>query len=408
MILLSVFSALRFVFKLISALVGIGVGLLVIFVLFVDDLPLDPPPAKLTSPTGGPYLDMHVHVAGIGAGDSGCFISSELRDSYKYDFYLKALGVNDKEISIYGDALVLERLSKKIASSKHIEKAVVLALDGIIDDAGKLDRKNTQIFVPNDYVSKETSKYDNLLFGASINPNRPDALKQLVDAKRSGAVLVKWIPSIMHIDPADEKLIPFYLALMELDLPLLSHTGQERTFLGARDELSDPQRLDLPLRVGVTVIAAHIAANGENEGEENFYRIMPLFRKYKNLYADISSLTQINRLGYLREALQVDFLKDRLVYGSDWPLQFQLIVSPWYQMRHLPLTEMRYLSHVGNDFDRDVLLKKALGVPEGVFMRSSQLIEQRIPFEDIIKKKTGKETKQGPGADRNKTVQSPS
>ena len=102
--------------------------------------------------------------------------------------------------------------------------------------------------------------------------------------------------------------------LIELDLPLLVHVGQERSFSGAQDELGDPLRLKLALDVGVTVIAAHIATTGKNAGEGNFERLLPLFEQYGNLYTEISSLTQLNKLGYLYSALEVSGLSKR--YGD--------------------------------------------------------------------------------------------
>ena len=47
---------------------------------------------------------------------------------------------------------------------------------------------------------------------------------------RQGAILIKWIPNIMYIDPSDEKFIPFYKRLAELNIPLLTHTGMEKVF----------------------------------------------------------------------------------------------------------------------------------------------------------------------------------
>ena len=60
--------------------------------------------------------------------------------------------------------------------------------------------------------------------------------------------MIKWIPSTMLIDPADPRLTAFYRKLVELDLPLLVHTGKEETFIWAKNELCDPERLRFPLR----------------------------------------------------------------------------------------------------------------------------------------------------------------
>jgi uncharacterized protein len=320
-------------------------------------------------------IDIHVHTAGIGAGGSGCYIAPALRDSYKFRWYLRAFGVSREELEHAGDAIIFQRIAERVEASTSVQKAVVLAMDGVIDDAGALDRARTQVYVPNDFVQGETDRYENLLFGASINPYRPDALVRLRQVSDAGAVLVKWIPATMAIDPSDRRIIPFYKMLVELKLPLLVHVGQERSFGSARDELGDPVRLKLALDNGVTVIAAHIATTGKNEGEASFERLLPLFERYVNLYTDISSLTQINKLGYLYDALAVPGLSRRMLYGSDWPLQFFPLVSPWYQIGHLSVGEIRKVGRVKNRWDRDVALKRAMGVPDDVFTRGRVVLK---------------------------------
>jgi len=320
-------------------------------------------------------VDIHVHTAGIGARGSGCYIAPALRDSYKFDWYLRAFGVSRDELESSGDAIVFQRIAESLEASLSVQQAVVLAMDGVVDEHGALDKSRTQVYVPNDFVRRETDRYETLLFGASVNPYRSDAIGRLRAAKDGGAVLVKWIPSIMAIDPSDPRIIPFYEALVELDMPLLIHVGQERSFGAAADELGDPVRLKLPLEIGVTVIAAHIATTGENEGEGNFERLLPLFSQYPNLYTEISSLTQINKLGYLYEALQVPGLPERMLYGSDWPLQFFPLVSPWYQIGHVSIGDIRDVARLKNKWDRDVALKRAMGVPDAVFARTRAVLK---------------------------------
>ncbi len=321
------------------------------------------------------YVDMHVHIAGIGAGGSGAFINDEMSSSFRFPFYLRAFGVTEPELAARGDAVLFAKVSAAIAESKRVDKAVVLAMDGVIAADGTLDREATQIYVPNDYVARETARYANLCFGASVNPHRPDALERLRKAASDGALLVKWIPNIMGIDPGDPLLRPFYEELVALDLPLLTHAGQERSFETAIDELGDPARLALPLSMGVTVIAAHIATRGANRGEANFDRILPLFERYPNLYADVSSLTQINKLGDLGPALSAPHLPARLLNGSDWPLQFFPLVSPYYQGHRIGPAKAKAIAAIDNVWDRDVALKEALGTPLEVFERSAELLD---------------------------------
>lgn len=318
--------------------------------------------------------DMHCHVAGIGAGGSGCFVSAKLRGNWRFGTYLRSFGVSEAELSEKGDMLMADRISETAGKSRFVSKVVLLAMDGVVDGKGELDASRTELFVPNEFVAAAAARHANLLFGASVNPYRKDALERLAWAKKHGAVLVKWLPSIMDIDPSDKKLTPFYRKLVELRLPLLTHAGQERSFPGTRDELCDPDRLNLPLSLGVTVIAAHIASTGKYGGERSTDRLVRLMLKYPNLYSDISSLTQINKFGYLKEALTRPEFSGRLLYGSDFPLINTLLVSPWYY--GLTLKPWRLLSvlRAGNVWDRDVLLKQELGTPAEIFRRSGEFI----------------------------------
>jgi len=325
---------------------------------------------------GKHVIDFHVHVAGLGYGDSGCFINDEMRNNFRFRFYLMAMGTSLEELEREGDQVVVRKISDAVAQSKVVDKAVILSLDGVINEQGELDRSKTQIYVPNEYVYEQTRRYPNLLYAASINPYRKDAIDRLEQAKMQGAVLVKWIPSIMYIDPADSAIIPFYKKMVELNIPLLTHTGMEKSFSHAKDELADPHRLQLPLSLGVNVIAAHIATTGESDGEDNFARILPMFKEYSNLYGDISSLTQINKLGYVEKVLAHPELEGRLIYGTDWPLQFFPLISPWYHLDQLSISEAISISKIKNQWDKDVALKMGMGLNKKVFSKGKDLFLQ--------------------------------
>lgn len=331
-------------------------------------------PYRPISPLSAGIVDMHCHIAGIGAGNSGCFISPGLRNSWKLQAYLRAFGVSQSELEEKGDGLIADRISELLAQSRFVRKAVVLALDGVVAKGGTLDRERTQVYVPNEFVAALVVKHGNVLLGASVNPYRKDALERLEWAKAHGAVLVKWIPSIMEIDPADPCLTPFYRKLVELDLPLLSHTGEERSFTSAADDLCDPERLRLPLSLGVTVIAAHMASTGSYHGERSTDRLVRLMGEYSNLYSDIASLTQINKRSYLKEALTRPGLEGRLMYGSDFPLINTMLVSPWYYALRLSPKQLFAISRNRNPWNADVQLKHYLGTPTEVFARFEQLL----------------------------------
>ena len=157
-------------------------------------------------------------------------------------------------------------------------------------------------------------------------------------------------------------------------MPLLTHTGGEESFTRVDNSLADPVRLRAALDEGVTVIAAHCASNGKNGGQTNMERLLPLFGEYPNLYADFSSLTQANRLGHLPRILRHSSIHDRLLYGSDMPIINSFITSPWWHAYRIPLAEVRRLAALQNPWDRDVELKRALGVTEEVLGNSAVLL----------------------------------
>jgi len=319
-------------------------------------------------------IDIHCHTAGIGAGGSGCFVSPALRNSWKFPVYLRSYGVTETELRREGDGLVIRRLSETLAGSHWVSRAVVLAMDAVIGGNGEADAGRTELFIPNEFVSGEVRRYPNLLYGASINPYRRDALERLERAAAEGAVLVKWLPAIQEIDPADKRLVPFYCRLAELGLPLLTHTGEEGSFTRTRNELGDPERLRLPLAQGVTVIAAHGASNGRNAGERNHDRFIRLAALFPNLCADISALTQLNRIGHLKRLLRHKELHGRLLYGTDMPLIETGITSPWFHAYCLSPGTARRLAAIVNPWDRDVALKRELGMTEEIFGNSARLL----------------------------------
>ena len=121
---------------------------------------------------------------------------------------------------------------------------------------------------------------------------------------------------------------------MTLDLPLISHAGEERAVVG-RDahDYGNPLRLRRALDAGVRVVIAHCASMGSDRDLDRgpngpyvdsfllFSRMMEERRHEKNLFADISAMTQINRAGpALKRVIEDESWHARLLNGSDYPL----------------------------------------------------------------------------------------
>lgn len=350
-------------------LICILVGLFVLRLVFFQG-PMAGPVQQ--PPTG--ILDMHVHTAGIGSG-SDAWVAPELKGSWKFPLYLRIFETSEKVLQEQGDRQVVEAIVKRIRESRYVKDAVILAMDAPYDADGTVNPQAGELYVPNRFVGETVKEFPELHFGASVHPSRPDALEELRWSKDNGACLVKWLPNIQQIDPSSESYVAYYQTLVELDLPLLTHVGAVDSFSRADDRLGDPKLLELPLRCGVRVIAAHVASSGQNEGQDNIDRLLEMMPLYPNLVADISTLTQLNRRKHLKKVLTDPRLHGRLMYGTDHPLTNTPMVTPLQFFLNLSLGELWRLWRISNPWDRDVALKAALGTPAEVFTMGREFLK---------------------------------
>ncbi len=285
----------------------------------------------------GRLVDHHTHVAGIGTGDSSNFVNAKMLTwkhpfhHLKFKVYLSAAGVKDVTEA---DAGMVQRLVNLVEHLPYPGKFRLLAFDKNYSPDGTPNIEKTEFYVPNDYVFKLAEQNPELFIpNISVNPYRPDALAELERWARRGARIVKWLPNAMGIDPSDPRCDPFYQKMKELDLILLSHGGEEKAVEAEEDQkLGNPLLLRRALDAGVKVIVAHCAGLGDNEDLDdperkripNFDLFMRLMddKRYEGLvFADISAMTQFNRIGNpLTTILSREDLQERLVNGSDYPL----------------------------------------------------------------------------------------
>lgn len=285
-------------------------------------------------------LDAHVHIVGLGAGGTGCYVNPRMTSylspvSYlKFSIYRTASGVDDDE---RGDAQYIERLLTLARSAPH-GRALIFAFDQAHDEHGKPDPERTEFHVPNEYVLELARRHPDVFVPcASIHPYRPDAVEALEAAVEGGAVAVKWLPNAMWLDPSSPRCDPFYRKLAELQVPLISHAGEEKAVHAEEAQrFGNPLHLRRPLDHGVKVVIAHCASLGENpdldagakKGEEPwvdnfdlFLRLMGEKRYQGLLFGELSALPQVNRVGRpLSELLAREELHGRLINGSDYPL----------------------------------------------------------------------------------------
>jgi predicted TIM-barrel fold metal-dependent hydrolase len=328
-----------------------------------------------------PVVDVHIHLAGLGYPDTGCFIRPRLKRTFPFLYLLRRHGIPWNGGPSYPDDLFAQRIAEAITASVAVDYGVALAFDAVYDTAGRRVERDTLLYTPNDYLFQVCDRYPCLLPGVSIHPYRPDALEELERCLERGAVLVKWLPSVQGMDPANPALVPFYERLAAHRLPLLVHTGREHTFPALHVDLEHPDRLRLPLELGVTVIAAHAASLGHWSGREGYFARIALSHEFPNLFADISGMAVPVRARHLIALGGATHLQDSVVYGSDYPIPTFLL--PFYS--HLGRADRRRLGATPNPFDLDVALKQALGFTLTVFERGYHLLRRiRGPGRDRL------------------------
>ncbi len=312
----------------------------------------------MTHPASESLIDCHVHLAALPDGHNGCYISPKMLRSPLFRFLLwkhrlspdRPREANQK----YVDDLLLE-----LRASRHVQQAVLLGLDGAYDETGRLNQAHTDFLISNDYVLRTSKAYSQeFLAGPSINPQRRDAIDEVHRVADAGAVLVKVLPNAQQFNPADPRYKPFYRALAERNLPFLSHVGYEFSLIGKDQSLGDPDRLQLALDEGATVIAAHACSYGLIFYEKFLPTIMRLSKHYRQFYADISALTLPNRLAMLLKLRYYPEIHERLLFGTDYPLSV-LHLAAWGRVG---LGTLRDMIRTKNRFDRQVAVCRGLGL----------------------------------------------
>ena len=308
-------------------------------------------------------IDMHVHIAGADRVKYGNFISEKLKKSMVFRLFSKHLNIP----KIVDDELVATKVIKLLEESM-VDKALFLALDGVYALDGKFNEKKTQMICSNEYIWELTKKSKKVLFGASVHPYRDDALEALEKCKNRGAVLIKWIPSTMEIDPMNPKCIPFYSYLAKHNIMLLSHTGVEHALKNSHTYLNHPHRLKLAVESGVKVIASHSGTHMFLHERSHYKAWREMALKYDNFYGDISAFCMPTRVKHLRDILKTPALHHKVFYGSDFPV-YPLPISFIFK---IGIKKYRALKKIKNPFDKAYYCIEASGIPKQIFSQFSQ------------------------------------
>ena len=289
------------------------------------------------------WWDCHTHIVGSGDSGSGITQSPDMHAPFRHPLqtlqhwaYANAACIADTD----QDRAFVRRLRALMDTLPKGAKAMLYAFDRAHGASGDPDHANTAFFVPNAYAQSLAQAYpERFEWVASIHPYRRDCVAALEQAAANGARAVKWLPPVMGIDPASPLCDRFYKAAAALNMPIITHGGEENALHGADQAMfGNPLRLRRALDAGVRIVIAHCASLGQDVDEDGrevrsfdlFARLMAEKQWQDQLFGDISAIVLRNRdMGVIKTLLTETAWHGRLLYGSDYPLTGILpLISP--------------------------------------------------------------------------------
>jgi len=311
-------------------------------------------------------IDCHVHVSAFRPEHGK--MSAQVLSSFPFRFMQFRLGIHHTP----GQGAATEdqltgRLFQLLDDTPELDAAVVLAFDAVYTPDGVFDDANTHLYVTNDYVLELTRRHPKVLFGASVHPYRKDAVAELERCIANGAVLLKWLPLTQNINPADPRCIPFYECLAAHGLPLLSHTGGEKTLPNINPEVASPALLSEAIKRGVKVIAAHCGTRSALTETDYVDLFARMAKEHEHFYGDTSALNLPTRSHAYKTLLEDPAVMAKVVHGSDWPV----IPVPPLRIGVAGVAEM---FHQPNWLKRDIQIKQKLGFPPDYWTRAAKVL----------------------------------
>lgn len=305
---------------------------------------------------------MHIHIASLDE-TNGSYVSKKFRKGLIASHFYSSLGINKKSLNQLSDLdidnLVQEKFCE-IINNSHVDKVMLLGLDGAYNESGTFLKDKTKLITSSNFLKNISKKSAKIIYAPSVHPYRLDALDELYKLKEDGVKVIKWIPAAQNIAPDNKLCIPFYETMKKLGLTLITHTCVEHAVVSFPQKLNDVHRLELPLSMGLNVIAAHCATNlfiYENSQYETWKKMMA---KFPTLHGDISAFNFMTRVKYLKDIRKNNEFKDRVFYGSDFPIKslpisfiFEFGIKKYLHLRRIenPIDKSLFITRefFGND-----------------------------------------------------------
>ena len=189
----------------------------------------------------------------------------------------------------------------------EIKKAVIVSFN-LISSYG-------HCIVTNENLADFVSMYSNRFIGfAGIDFPSPDALEQLEYAIISlGLKGVKIVAPLQKFNITDRKFDPIWQRMIDLNVPLWTHTADQKSVIGAQTKFGHPMLVDeLATRYqDLTIIMGHL-------GFPWFWEAFSVLSRHPNVYIDVSNRPFVYNYFPWDGVISLK-LEHKVLYASDHP-----------------------------------------------------------------------------------------
>lgn len=300
-------------------------------------------------------IDFHTHLLSPGATFQRPF------DRLMLLLFGRQMGFVQKQgLSLYES--YLERFIDTLRNSSYVKKVCLFPVDARLDNKGNQIHKDTSVCSTTEDVLALYQKYPDLIIPfLSINPLRVDALDRIDLYTEQGCKGAKFLQNYWQIDTNDKRFIPYYEKLKAKGIPLVVHTGSEFA-IGAKRAFEGTQMLRLPLEIGVTIVASHMAlgqidhkiafwrnlSKNPKNFDQDYHALCEMLLCRENLYADLAGILSPLRARALRHLAQQKEIHGKLLFATDYPVPFATILNTF----DLSCSVRLRLAKTTNFFDR--------------------------------------------------------
>jgi hypothetical protein len=210
----------------------------------------------------------------------------------------------------------LKKINPQIDYTRPIDEGILIReMDSAGVELGVVFAESTPEVtgtVSNEFVAR-LGKNDRIIPFCSVNPSKSENVVEILEYCINELSMkgLKLLPSYMYFYPNDTKVYPLYEKAVELDIPVVFHTGTS-IFRNVRQKYADPLLLD-----DVAVDFPDLKIVMAHSGRGLWYNTaLMLARIHDNVYLEFSGLPPKRIPEYFPN---LEELEDKLIFGSDWP-----------------------------------------------------------------------------------------